>query len=110
MFLQPGADTTLQQIFDRIRVSVFRNRVRTIEFFKDYDKLRSGVITENQFVCSLSLAIGKEAQLTRPEIQKVLEFYRMSDGRIRYKEFCDMMENGKSQENNMYIIYIRACR
>ena len=93
-FFQPGADSTLQQIFDRIRVAVFRNRVRTIEFFKDYDKLRSGIITENQFVCGLSLAIGKEAQLTRPEIQTVVEFYKVEDGRVRYKEFCDMMENG----------------
>ena len=90
---QPGADHTVQQIFDRIRVAVYKNRVRTIEFFKDYDKLRSGIITENQFVCGLSLAIGKEAQLTRPEVQKIVEFYKLDDGRVQYKEFCDMMEN-----------------
>lgn len=95
IFFQPGADLTLQQIFDKIRVAVFKNRVRTIEFFKDYDKLRSGVITDNQFVCGLSLAIGKEAQLSRGEIQKVVEFYKTDDLRVRYKEFCDMMENGK---------------
>ena len=92
---QPGADETLQAIFDKMRVAVFKNRVRTIEFFKDYDKLRSGIITENQFVCGLSLAIGKEAQLSRAEIQKVVEYYRQPDDRVRYKEFCDMMENGE---------------
>ena len=86
----------MQQIFDKIRVAVFKNRVRTIEFFKDYDKLRSGIITENQFVCGLSLAIGKEAQLSRAETQKVVEYYRQPDERVRYKEFCDMMENGES--------------
>ena len=53
------------------------------------------MITENQFVCGLSLAIGKEAQLSRNEIQKIVEFYRTEDGRVRYKEFSDMMENGK---------------
>jgi len=90
---EPGADSTVQAIFDRIRVAVFKNRVRTIEFFKDYDKLRSGVITENQFVCSLTHAIGKEADLKRAEIQKIVEFYRLDDGRVKYKEFCDMMEN-----------------
>jgi len=73
---------------------VYKNRVRTIEFFKDYDKLRSGIITENQFICGLSLAIGKEAQLSRQEIQKITEFYRTPDGRVQYKEFSDMMENG----------------
>lgn len=90
---EPGADHTVQQVFDRIRVAVYKNRVRTTEFFKDYDKLRTGIITENQFVCGLSLAIGKEAQLTRPDIQKIVEFYKLDDGRVQYKEFCDMMEN-----------------
>ena len=73
---------------------MFKNGIRTTEFFKDHDKLRSGIITENQFVCGLALAVGKEAQLSRAEIQKVVEYYRQPDGRVQYKEFCDMMENG----------------
>ena len=91
--LQPTSDPTLNQIFDRIRVSVFKNGIRTKEFFKDHDKLRCGIITENQFVCGMALAVGKEAQLSRPEIQKIVEYYRRPDGRVHYKEFCDMMEN-----------------
>ena len=46
-------------------------------------------------MCGLALAVGKEAQLSRAEIQKVVEYYRQPDGRIKYKEFCDIMENGK---------------
>ena len=84
----------MQQIFDRLRIAVFKNGVRTTEFFKDYDKLRSGLITENQFVCGLSLAVGKEGQLSRSEIQQVVDFYRIPDGRVRYTDFCEMMENG----------------
>lgn len=57
--------------------------------------MRSGIITENQFVCGLALAVGKEAQLSRPEIQKVVEYYKRPDGRVQYNEFCDMMENGR---------------
>ncbi|KAK3798859.1 hypothetical protein RRG08_050238 [Elysia crispata] len=91
--LFPAKDPTLAEILDKIRVSVYKNGIRTIEFFKDHDKLRSGVITENQFVCGLALACGKEAQLSRQEIQKVVEYYRLPDGRIQYKEFCDAMEN-----------------
>ncbi|KAL5019414.1 hypothetical protein ScPMuIL_005136 [Solemya velum] len=86
-------DPALNQIFDKIRVAVFKNGIRTIEFFKDHDKLRSGIITENQFVCGLALAVGKEAQLSRHEIQKIVEYYRQPDGRVLYKEFCDVMEN-----------------
>ena len=50
-------------------------------------------VLEHQFTCGLSLAIGKEAQLSRSEIQKVVEFYRVDKDRVRYKEFCDMLEN-----------------
>lgn len=86
-------DPALNTIFDKIRVAVFKNGIRTTEFFKDHDKLRSGIITENQFVCGLALAVGKEAQLSRQEIQKVVEYYRQPDGRVQYKDFCDIMEN-----------------
>lgn len=88
------SDPDLNTIFEKIRVAVFKNGIRTTEFFKDHDKLRSGIITENQFVCGLALAVGKEAQLSRAEIQKVVEYYRQPDGRVKYKEFCDIMENG----------------
>ena len=74
---------------------MYKNGIRTSEFFKDHDKLRSGVITENQFGCGLALACGKEAQLSRQEIQKIIEYYRVPDGRVQYKEFCDAMENGE---------------
>lgn len=43
---------SLQQILSNIGNVVFKNGIRTTEFFKDHDKLNSGVITENQ-VCIL---------------------------------------------------------
>ena len=91
---QPGADVPLQEIFDRIRVAVHKNGIRTTEFLKDYDRHNDGVITEHQFVCGVHLAVGKEAQLSREELQKIVEFYRTEDGRVQYKEFCAMLENG----------------
>lgn len=48
-----------------------------------------------QFVCGLSLCCGTIANLSREEIQQVVDFYRTEDGRVRYKEFSHMMENGK---------------
>ncbi|KAH9519717.1 hypothetical protein Btru_070724 [Bulinus truncatus] len=94
--LFPKEDPTLAEILDKIRIAVFKNGIRTIEFFKDHDKLRSGVITDNQFVCGLALACGKEAQLSRGEIQKLVEYYRLPDGRVQYKQFCDNMEHAFS--------------
>lgn len=40
--------SSLQQILSKIGNIVFKNGIRTTEFFKDHDKLNSGVITENQ--------------------------------------------------------------
>lgn len=88
------ADTaSLDEIFQRVRDAVYKNGIRTTEFFRDHDKLRSGVITENQFTCGLSLCCGRTAHLTREEIQAVVEHYRTPDGRVSYKLFCDLMEN-----------------
>lgn len=38
----------MQEIFEKIREAIHKNGIRTTEFFKDHDKLRSGEITENQ--------------------------------------------------------------
>jgi Ca2+-binding EF-hand superfamily protein len=87
----------LNEIFQRIRDAVYKNGIRTTEFFRDHDKLRSGVITENQFICGLSLCCGRTAHLSRDDIQTVVNHYRNTDGRVRYKEFCDMMENAYNE-------------
>ena len=46
-------------------------------------------------MCGLSLCCGTIANLSRDEIQQVVDFYRTKDGRVQYKEFCHMMENGE---------------
>ena len=103
--MQETGDTALNEIFEKIRVAVFKNGIRTTEFFRDHDKLRSGIVTESQFKCGLSLAVGKEAQLSRAEIQKVVEYYRVSDDRVQYREFCNMMENGENSHTlSLYLI------
>ena len=93
LFWQPKADANLQTIFDRIRIAIFKHRIRSLDFFRDFDPLRSGIITANQFVTCISNAVGKQAQLTRPEVQKLVEFYRVDKDRVAYREFCDMLEN-----------------
>ena len=41
-------------IEDRLRAIVVMRRVRIEEFFKDFDKLRKGKVTPNQFKSKLS--------------------------------------------------------
>ena len=57
--------------------------------------LISVVVLSLQFICGLSLCCGTQANLSREEIQKVVDVYRQPDGRVRYKEFCHIMENGQ---------------
>ncbi|CAF1479095.1 unnamed protein product, partial [Didymodactylos carnosus] len=84
---------SIQEILDKIRIVVFRNGIRIGDFFKDYDKLRSGIIQETQFESALSLSVQKQAYLNMNDIKKLSEYYRRPDGRIYYKEFVDSMEN-----------------
>jgi len=86
-------DSEIESVFNKIREAVHKNGIRTTEFFKDHDKLRSGIVTKNQFVCGLSLCCGTQANLSRDEIDILVRYYQTEDGRVRYKEFCNLMEN-----------------
>jgi len=44
----------------------------------------------------LSLCCGTQANLSRDEIDILVQYYQTEDGRVRYKEFCDLMENGRN--------------
>ena len=85
---------SIDLLLNRCRVAVFKFGIRTTEFFRDYDKLRSGFISEAQFKAAIHLAVGKEAQLQPPEINQLVNFYRdNATGKVNYKAFCDAMEN-----------------
>ncbi|XP_059802334.1 uncharacterized protein LOC132378963 isoform X1 [Hypanus sabinus] len=81
------------EVFDKIRNIVFIKGIRTPEFFKDYDRLHIGLITESQFIRGLNLACGKEGDLTEQDIQTLLKCFGTPDGRVRYRDFCDFMEH-----------------
>ena len=54
-----------------------------------------------QFICGLMVCCGSAAHLTREEIQRIVDYYRSPDGRVKYKEFCHLMENCKLFEYNI---------
>lgn len=62
-----------------------------------------------QFVCGLSLCCGSQANLSRNEIQKIVDHYKTDDGRVQYQDFCDMMENGKDINLSQRVRNKRAC-
>ncbi|XP_038638944.1 uncharacterized protein LOC119956125 [Scyliorhinus canicula] len=81
------------EVFDKLRRTVFLRGIRTSEFFKDYDKLRSGLITESQFRRGLYLSVGKEGILSEQDIQTLLKCFGTADCKVRYRDFCNVMEH-----------------
>ncbi|CAH8876217.1 unnamed protein product [Trichobilharzia szidati] len=81
---------SMSMIVDRIKFAVHNRGIRVMEFFVDYDKLRHNEVTEHQFICALLSAVGKEAQLSRGEVQMLANYYRSKRDpqMINYREFC----------------------
>jgi Ca2+-binding EF-hand superfamily protein len=87
----------IDDILQKIRDAVYKYGIRTTEFFFDHDKFRSGIITRNQFNCGLSASVSQRAHLTQEEIDKVADHFSLPDGNVKYKAFCDIMENAYTE-------------
>ena len=74
-------------IEDRIRSFVVMKRVRIEEFFIDFDKLRKGRVTRNQFKGILS---SMNFSLTDDEFNSLAAKYKTDDPEVffNYVDFC----------------------
>jgi Ca2+-binding EF-hand superfamily protein len=72
---------------DRIRSIVVMKRIRIEEFFIDFDKLRKGRVTRNQFKSILS---GMNFSLTDDEMEGLADKYKTNDPEVffNYIDFC----------------------
>ena len=80
-----------QDVVERLRIRMHRARVRPVEYFKDYDKLHCGQITDNQFIRGLTLALsgsGANVDLTPMDMQSCLDRYGSGDKKVNYRAFC----------------------
>ena len=64
-----------------------------VDFFKDYDKLRSGSITDRQFASGLTTGVQKAANLCTEDVNQLIEYYRRPDGKCDYRSFSNTIEN-----------------
>jgi hypothetical protein len=98
-----GFSAEMTSLIERLRVGFYRSRVRPIDFFADHDKLRSGLVTENQFICGLSLALSAHnaAVLSREEQQSVAAEFLTQTGHVRYRDFCNITDNGENFQVNV---------
>ncbi len=75
---------------ERIQNKVVINRIRVGEFFKDYDKLRKGKVTANQFTTVLSVL---DFNLTDEEYDFLTEKYKTADGMVQYSAFVENIDS-----------------
>ncbi|KAJ3162858.1 hypothetical protein HDU86_003833 [Geranomyces michiganensis] len=80
---------TGEEVEDKIKKHVYKERIRVIEFFRDYDRHNNGLVTEAQFRAGLRIA---SLELKETEIKALLSVYQEGDGRVRYRDFSDCIE------------------
>lgn len=78
---------------DKISIACHKKGIRIGDPLKDYDKLRSGVITKRQFETELINHVQRVASLSNSEIKQLSEYYATPDGRCNYKPFVETIEN-----------------
>jgi len=86
-FLQKRIETlnNPNDVETRLQATVVMKRVRIEEFFLDFDKLRKGRVTKNQFTSILSML---NFNLTNEEFRSLSDRYETNDGHFNYKDFC----------------------
>ena len=80
-----------REVEQRLKLLVYKERIRAVDFFRDFDKLRSGFVTPAQFrrvLTSIKLYVNDQ------EADALIgKYYR--DGRgVNYQDFCDELDTG----------------
>ncbi len=85
----------MQEIIDKIAVCCHKDAIRIIDLFRDYDKLRSGLITDRQFFTALSFGLQKPANISALEINQLVEYFRsaQSPDKCNYRQLVETVEN-----------------
>jgi len=92
-----SSPSDLKTFEDEIRRVVNARNVRLTEYFKDFDRLRTGFITKTQFDRCLDQLFG--IVLTPQDDAKLMEKYGSSEpkhrGMVSYRKFCEVIGAGK---------------
>lgn len=81
----------IEDVLARIRTICKQSRTRVGEFFRDFDKLRSGFITSAQFRIGLNMA---KIVLSLQEFELLSTYFAApKEGKhIKWRDFCDAVD------------------
>ena len=93
----------VEDVLARIRSTCKQQRIRVSEFFRDFDKLRSGYITSAQFRIGLNMA---KVAISQPEFNRLEVAYKApkEGSHIKWREFSDHVDEAfttKGLEKNL---------
>jgi Ca2+-binding EF-hand superfamily protein len=87
----------IEDVLALIRTKVKQERMRLGEFFRDFDKLRSGTITSVQYRIGLNMA---KISLSNAEFDLLCQtFAAPTEGKILWKQFVDRIEEVFTQKH-----------
>ena len=86
----------LSDLLAKIRKIVKLNRIRLLEFIRDFDKLRTGIVTKSQLRSALSMA---KIDLSDSEFNLISTEYQVDSQRVCYTRFIDEIEMVFTQKN-----------
>ena len=81
----------IDDVIARIRRLAKEQRIRISEFFRDFDRLRSGFITGAQFRIGLTMA---KVQVSQSEFQLLTQVYKApkEGDHVKWREFSDRVD------------------
>ena len=89
-------DDSIEKIMYKIKCRVMKERMRLSEFFKDYDKLRTGRILKTVFPRAMDLASLK---LTKVEVEQLMNRYVWGRKRLVLLLFQALHTGAEKYEN-----------
>lgn len=87
----------VDDVLSRIRKSCSQKRIRLQEFFRDFDRLRSGNITQAQFRIGMNMA---GIDLSNAEFTLLTDTYSSdAPNMFRWRQFCDDVDEVFTKKN-----------
>ncbi|XP_063217255.1 uncharacterized protein LOC134528020 [Bacillus rossius redtenbacheri] len=90
--LSCGKDSTLWRTCNKIRAAIFHENICLWDYYKPIDIQKNGLISESKFVSVLNGPLKQCIGLSDHEIAELADFFRVPDGRIYYKQFCEVLQ------------------
>ncbi|KAF7382800.1 hypothetical protein HZH66_013202 [Vespula vulgaris] len=90
---------------NKIRAAIFRLGLSLWDHYKPLDPDNNSLISETKFVSVLNGPLKETIGLSDKEICDLADYFRVQDGRILYRQFCEVIHDSGMTNN-----FLQMCR